>query len=94
MRGDERAIVSECEARGVPGSMGAMCLICETESAMRRIWSYPADWHHLADAKVFALFDQPFAAIPPAQPAASLPARPRRGDGGQAGGPNEAAAWR
>ena len=95
MRDGERALVSECDARGVPGATGTNCLICETEAAIRRIWSYPADWHRLEDATVFALFDQPFVVISPAKPPSQLSQpRPRRGDGSQSGGPIEATAWR
>lgn len=95
MRDGERALVSECDAREVPGAVGTHCLICETDGAMRRIWSYPADWHRLDDAKVLDLFDQPFVVLPPARPPArSAQPRPRRGDGSASGGPMEAAAWR
>lgn len=95
MRDGERTLVSECDARGVPGAAGTRCLICETDVAMRRIWSYPADWHRLEDARVLALFDQPFAVTPPANPPARpVQPRPRRGDGSESGGPMEAAAWR
>jgi len=53
-------MVSEADARCVPGAQNAFCLICETESAIRRIWHYPADWHRLDDEKLMALFDAPF----------------------------------
>ena len=54
-------MVSEADARGVPGAQNDSCLICETESAIRRIWHYPADWHRLDDEKLIALFDAPFS---------------------------------
>lgn len=54
-------MVSEADARGVPGALNDCCLICETEAAIRRIWHYPADWHRLEDAKLMALFDAPFS---------------------------------
>lgn len=60
VRGHERSMVSEADARGVPGALNDCCLICETESAIRRIWHYPVDWHRLEDAKLMALFDAPF----------------------------------
>jgi hypothetical protein len=59
VRDGERVTVAEVNARGVPGAQRESCLICETDYAMRRIWRYPADWHHLEDAKVAALFDAP-----------------------------------
>lgn len=92
-RNGERVLVSECDARGVPGSPGAACLICETDSTMRRIWNYPADWQGLDDAKVLALFDQPFVPVSSAQPAAAAkPARPRRPESGQGAAQLSAAA--
>lgn len=54
-------MVSEADARGVPGAQNDCCLICETETAIRRIWHYPVDWHRLDDAKLMALFDAPFS---------------------------------
>ena len=94
MRDGERMLVTECDARGVPGASAATCLICETDSAMRRIWNFPVDWHRLEDAQVLALFELPFAANSPAQPAApSRPAWPRRADASPSGGTVEAAAW-
>lgn len=53
-------MVSEADARGVPGAQNDSCLICESESSVRRIWHYPADWHRLDDDKLIALFDAPF----------------------------------
>ena len=92
-RDGERALVSECEARGVPGSEGTTCLICETDSTMRRIWSYPAEWHRLDDAKIFSLFEQPFVPAAPAPSAApSRSARPPRLDDGQGAASMQAVA--
>ena len=94
MRDGERALVTEYDARGVPGATGTSCLVCETESAMRRLWSYPADWHRLDDRKLLSLFDQPFTAIPPADVNKSKVARPRGGDGGQSAASLDFTAWR
>ena len=91
VRDGERTLVRECDARGVPGALGTGCLICETDDSMRRIWSYPADWHRLEDAKLLALFDQPFVVSPLPPP---RPARPWRGEGSASGGGMEAAACR
>ena len=94
MRDGVRALVTEYDARGVPGATGTSCLICETESAMRRLWNYPADWQRLDDGKLLALFDQPFAAIAPADVKKSKTARPRDGGGGQNAAPLVVTAWR
>ena len=83
-RDGERVLVTECDARFIPGSTGATCLICETDSTMRRIWSYPVDWEGLDDARVLALFDQPFVPVSSArQESPSKAARPRRADSGE-----------
>lgn len=66
VRESERSVVAEVDARHVPGAQSDYCLICETDRAMRRIWRYPADWHRLEDAKLIALFDQPFTFGKPA----------------------------
>ena len=93
MRDGQRTLVSECEATGVPGAPGTSCLIWESDSAMRRIWNYPVDWHRMDDAQVLALFDQPYAATPPVQPASQTrPARPRR-EGSASAGQIETVAW-
>ena len=55
----DRSLISEMDARGVPGAQNDHCLICETDNCIRRIWHYPADWHRLEDAKLIALFDAP-----------------------------------
>jgi hypothetical protein len=75
----ERSMIAELDARHVPGARGDYCLIRSTESAMRRIWSYPADWHRLDDAKLMALFETPFTAGDAARaPARAVqPSRPR-----------------
>ena len=59
VRDGERVTVAEIDARGVPGALRESCLICESDHAVRRIWRYPADWQHLDDARVAALFDAP-----------------------------------
>jgi hypothetical protein len=61
----ERSLIAELDARDVPGARGDHCLIRSNDAAMRRIWSYPADWHRLEDAKLMALFEAPFTAAEP-----------------------------
>ena len=55
-------MVAEVDARHVPGACSDYCLIRETDSQMRRIWHYPADWDRLDDAALVALFEAPYAA--------------------------------
>ena len=57
----ERSLIAELDARDIPGACADHCLIRSTDVAMRRIWSYPADWHRLDDAKLMALFEAPVA---------------------------------
>jgi hypothetical protein len=59
--GGERSLIAEVDARLVPGARNDNCLIRSTDTAWRRIWSYPEDWHRLDDAKLMALFEAPFA---------------------------------
>lgn len=61
----ERSLIAEFDARDIPGAWGDQCLIRSTEAAMRRIWSYPADWHRLDDEKLVALFEAPFVGQEP-----------------------------
>lgn len=75
----ERSVVAEVDARHVPGAQNDHCLICETERAIRRIWRYPADWHRMEDAKLMALFEQPFTAAK-AAPAGEAQDRSRPSD--------------
>ena len=37
----------EIDAKMVPGSHGARCLILECQEAVRRLWVYPANWRDL-----------------------------------------------
>ena len=55
-------MIAEVDARHVPGARNDYCLIRSTDAAVRRIWSYPADWHGLEDGTLMALFEAPFAA--------------------------------
>ena len=65
VRGGERSMVAEADARDVPGAQGPHCLILETEALMRRIWHYPADWDRLDDSRLIALFETPFVGSAP-----------------------------
>ena len=65
VRGGERSMVAEADARDVPGAQGSHCLILETEALMRRIWHYPADWDRLDDSRLIALFETPFVSNAP-----------------------------
>jgi hypothetical protein len=59
VRETERWTVTEMDARDVPGARGNCCLICECDLAVRRLWSYPDDWHRMEDARLLALFAAP-----------------------------------
>jgi hypothetical protein len=58
----EQSMIAEVDARHVPGASSDYCLIRETDSQMRRLWRYPADWDRLSDAALIALFEAPYAA--------------------------------
>jgi hypothetical protein len=66
VRNRERLMVSEVDARRVPGASRDSCLICEGEGSIRRIWSFPADWSQLDDAALGALFEVPYRWVQPA----------------------------
>ncbi len=59
VRDSERFTIAEVDARSVPGARGSCCLICESDLSVRRLWSYPADWNRMEDARVLALFAAP-----------------------------------
>jgi len=48
-------IVSERDARNVPGALGAQCLIFHSSEAVRRVWVYPASWRELLTPGLIAL---------------------------------------
>ena len=48
-------IVSECDARNIPGSPGARCLNFHSSEAVRRVWVYPASWRELLTPGLIAL---------------------------------------
>jgi hypothetical protein len=47
--------VVEVDAREVPGTHGARCLVFARRDCIRRVWDYPADWRALDDAGLAAL---------------------------------------
>ena len=49
----------ERDGRAVPGSMGARCLVCMTDVAVRRLWEFPLDWRVLAQGDLQRLVDLP-----------------------------------
>ena len=73
VRGGERSMIAEADARDVPGAQGPHCLILETEALMRRIWHYPADWDRLEDSRLIALFETPFVGSAPERVARGRP---------------------
>ena len=52
--GVEWAVV-EMDMRGIPGAQGPLCLLFDSDRAVRRVWAFPADWRVLPDAGVLAL---------------------------------------
>lgn len=67
VREGERWTVAEMDAHEVPGARGDCCLICECDLSVRRLWSYPTDWHRLDDGRLLALFTAPLARGAPAR---------------------------
>jgi hypothetical protein len=51
--------ISERDASRVPGARGPRCLVFMSESAIRRVWAYPAGWRHLSTDALFALTEKP-----------------------------------
>jgi hypothetical protein len=50
--------VSLADCRRVPGSRGTDCLIFDSGTTVRRVWSPPADWRSLSDAELLALAER------------------------------------
>ena len=50
--------VSERGAASVPGAKGPRCLIFMSESAVRRVWHYPAGWRQLSPDTLVGLSEQ------------------------------------
>ena len=48
-------VVTELDARGIPGARGPACLLFDGPAAVRRVWAYPPDWERLPDAELVAL---------------------------------------
>ena len=47
--------VVERDARRDPGARAARCLVFDCGEAVRRVWSYPADWRRLPPEALAAL---------------------------------------
>lgn len=52
---DELWTVSERDARDVPGARAAMCLVFESQAAVRRTWSFPRNWRDMEDSALWRL---------------------------------------
>lgn len=48
-------VVTELDARGIPGARAAACLLFDGPAVVRRVWAYPPDWERLPDAALVAL---------------------------------------
>jgi hypothetical protein len=64
VRDSERWTVAEVDARDVPGAHGNVCLICDSDHSVRRLWAFPADWHRMEDARLLNLFTAPMVRTP------------------------------
>jgi len=51
-------VVREIDAGGVPAASAPRCLVFESESVVRRVWRYPADWESLSDTQLYDLMTQ------------------------------------
>ena len=47
--------VTERDARRDPGAPSEWCLVFASDSAIRRVWSYPATWRTMSDSELEAL---------------------------------------
>ena len=62
-RGDRRSFVvagelwsvSERDAERVPGARAPTCLVFESQGAVRRAWSFPANWRDMDDSALWRL---------------------------------------
>lgn len=61
--GDEHWLISEVDARAVPGARADRCLVCQNEQVVRRLWFYPPTWHELSDEALLALCDGKLADV-------------------------------
>ena len=61
--GDDHWLISEVDARSVPGARGDRCLVCQNEQVVRRLWFYPPGWHELSDVALIALCDGKLADV-------------------------------
>lgn len=47
--------IYEVASVNVPSPRGSNCLIFESAQAVRRVWNYPTNWHHLSSDELSAL---------------------------------------
>jgi hypothetical protein len=58
---DDRGVrweVSERDAAHVPGARGPRCLVFMSDSAVRRVWTYPPTWRLLSAAALLAVSER------------------------------------
>jgi hypothetical protein len=55
--GTDRWLITEMDARAVPGALAERCLVSQSDMVVRRLWHYPADWASLSDVALIALFE-------------------------------------
>ncbi len=47
--------VTEVPAAAVPAAKGPACLVFHSDTAIRRVWRYPANWRQLSDTELEVL---------------------------------------
>ena len=55
LSGPDRWLVTEVNARDIPGALADRCLVFQSEHVARRLWHYPANWYSLSDYALAAL---------------------------------------
>lgn len=65
IRNQTRWRVREVPTAHLPGARGDRCLIYESDSVIRRVWSYPDDWTALPEETLWSLVERAGAAPTP-----------------------------
>ena len=50
--------ISERDCTSVPGARAPRCLVFMSQHTVRRIWSYPSNWHALSPDALLALSER------------------------------------
>lgn len=49
--------IREFDSPRTPGAKAQVSLICESNSAVRRLWNFPANWRTMSELELLELFD-------------------------------------